>query len=32
VSSQRDFGGCQLFPVTDDNGNVTGTVCNGSSN
>jgi iron complex outermembrane recepter protein len=32
VSSQRDFGGCQLFPVTDNNGNVTGTVCNGSSN
>ncbi|HLZ99819.1 MAG TPA: TonB-dependent receptor [Steroidobacteraceae bacterium] len=32
ASSQRDFGGCQLFPTTDTNGNVTGTSCGGSSN
>jgi outer membrane receptor protein involved in Fe transport len=32
VSSQRDFGGCQLNPVTDAAKNVTGVVCSGSSN
>ena len=32
LSSQRDFGGCQLNPVTDANHNVTGVACAGSSN
>jgi iron complex outermembrane receptor protein len=32
ASSQRDFGGCQLFPTNDAAGNVTGTSCGGSSN
>jgi outer membrane receptor protein involved in Fe transport len=32
ASSQRDFGGCQLFPKFDANGNVDGTKCGGSSN
>jgi len=32
ASSQRDFGSCQLFPVLDANGNVTGVACNGSTN
>jgi iron complex outermembrane receptor protein len=32
AASQRDFGGCQLFPTTDANGNVNGTTCGGSSN
>ena len=32
TSAQRDFGGCQLNPVTDDAGNVTGVACGGSSN
>jgi iron complex outermembrane receptor protein len=32
ASSQRDFGGCQLFPTNDDAGNVIGTTCGGSSN
>jgi iron complex outermembrane receptor protein len=32
VSAQRDFGGCQLFPNTDNNNNVTGIGCGGSSN
>ena len=31
-SSQRDFGACQLNPVNDVNGNVTGLVCGGSTN
>lgn len=32
VSSQRDYGACQLEPTNDSKGNVTGTVCGGSSN
>ncbi len=32
LSSQRDFGGCQLNPVTDAANNVTGVACGGSSN
>src|SRR6266404_235918 len=32
TSSQRDFGGCQLNPVTDAANNVTGVACGGSSN
>jgi iron complex outermembrane receptor protein len=32
ASSQRDFGACQLFPTFDNNGNVNGVACNGSSN
>ncbi|HUI60891.1 MAG TPA: hypothetical protein VLX90_11740, partial [Steroidobacteraceae bacterium] len=32
LSSQRDFGGCQLDPVTDKAGDVTGVACGGSSN
>jgi iron complex outermembrane receptor protein len=32
VSSQRDFGGCQLNPVTDNSNNVLGVACGGSSN
>jgi len=34
ASSQRDFGSCQLNPITDANGNDTGkgVVCGGSSN
>ncbi|HYL03970.1 MAG TPA: TonB-dependent receptor [Steroidobacteraceae bacterium] len=32
VSSQRDFGGCQLDPVGDAAGNVVGVACGGSSN
>ncbi len=32
ASSQRDFGGCQLNPVTDAANNVTGVACGGSSN
>jgi len=32
ASSQRDFGGCQLNPVTDAANNVTGVTCGGSSN
>jgi outer membrane receptor protein involved in Fe transport len=32
ASSQRDFGGCQLNPVSDTNGNITGVACGGSSN
>ena len=32
LSSQRDFGGCQLNPVTDANNNVTSLACGGSSN
>ncbi len=32
AGSQRDFGGCQLGPTFDDNGNVIGVVCIGSSN
>src|SRR5258708_533998 len=31
ISSQRDFGACQLFPLQDANGNVTGLTCGGSS-
>jgi iron complex outermembrane recepter protein len=31
-ASQRDFGGCQLFPTFDNAGNVNGVVCDGSSN
>jgi iron complex outermembrane recepter protein len=32
LSSQRDFGGCQLNPVTDASNNVTSLACGGSSN
>ncbi|HWY96366.1 MAG TPA: TonB-dependent receptor [Steroidobacteraceae bacterium] len=32
LSSQRDFGGCQLNPTTDAAGNINGTSCGGSSN
>ncbi|HET7756331.1 MAG TPA: TonB-dependent receptor plug domain-containing protein, partial [Steroidobacteraceae bacterium] len=32
ASNQRDFGGCQLDPVGDAAGNVTGVACGGSSN
>lgn len=32
TSSQRDFGGCQLNPVTDANNNAVGVACAGSSN
>src|SRR6202035_2928906 len=32
VSSQRDFGACQLFPIFDNNGNVNGITCGGTSN
>lgn len=32
ASSQRDFGACQLFPNFDNNGNVNGVSCGGSSN
>jgi outer membrane receptor protein involved in Fe transport len=32
LSSQRDFGGCQLNPVTDKAGNVVDVACGGSSN
>jgi iron complex outermembrane recepter protein len=32
TSNQRDFGSCQLNPVMDANGNVTGVKCGGSSN
>ena len=32
ASSERDFGACQLFPVQDAKGNVTGLTCGGSSN
>src|SRR6185312_16800579 len=32
TSAQRDFGSCQLFPTFDDNGNVNGVECGGSSN
>ncbi|MEP6549268.1 MAG: TonB-dependent receptor [Gammaproteobacteria bacterium] len=32
ASSQRDFGACQLFPNFDNDGNVNGVSCNGSSN
>jgi iron complex outermembrane recepter protein len=32
LSSQRDFGGCELDPVTAPNGTVTGLACAGSSN
>jgi len=32
ASSQRDFGGCQLFPDTNANGDKTGLACGGSSN
>ena len=32
VSSQRDYGACQIFPVTAANHNVTGLACGGSSN
>ncbi|MEA3139819.1 MAG: iron complex outerrane recepter protein [Gammaproteobacteria bacterium] len=31
ASSNRDFGSCQLNPVFDSAGNVTGTTCGGSS-
>ncbi len=31
-SSARDFGGCQLNPVTDAAGNATGVTCSGSAN
>ena len=32
AASQRDFGACQLFPTFAANGNVSGVVCDGSSN
>lgn len=32
LSSQRDFGACQLDPTGDANGNITGIACGGSSN
>ena len=32
AASQRDFGGCQLYPAFDAGGNVNGVSCNGSSN
>jgi iron complex outermembrane receptor protein len=32
ASSRRDFGACQLFPTFDNNGNVNGITCDGSSN
>ena len=32
VASQRDFGACQLFPVTNAAGAVTGVSCDGSAN
>ncbi|MHB8577594.1 MAG: TonB-dependent receptor plug domain-containing protein, partial [Dehalococcoidia bacterium] len=32
VSSQRDFGACQLFPTFDNSGNVNGITCGGTSN
>jgi iron complex outermembrane receptor protein len=32
MSSQRDYGACQLEPTNDNNGNVIGAVCGGSSN
>jgi iron complex outermembrane recepter protein len=32
ASSQRDFGGCQLDPVKDNNNNVIDVACTGSSN
>ena len=32
VSSQRDYGACQIFPVTDASNNVTSLACGGSSN
>src|SRR5581483_1511415 len=31
-SSARDFGGCQVVPVTDKPGNVTSLACSGSAN
>ncbi|MDE2296057.1 MAG: TonB-dependent receptor [Gammaproteobacteria bacterium] len=31
LSEQRDFGSCILFPTFDNNGNVTGVTCGGSS-
>jgi outer membrane receptor protein involved in Fe transport len=31
-ASNRDFGGCQLFPTTNAAGNITGVTCGGSSN
>ena len=31
-ASDRDFGGCQLFPTTNAAGNITGVACGGSSN
>ena len=32
ASSQRDFGSCQLNPVFDANGDITGKACGGSTN